>query len=458
MDDFDWFVGFDWAGAMHHACVHDGAGRMIVERDIAHHGGALAEFFDGLLKTTSSDADKIAIAIETPHGPIVEGALERGFAVFSINPKQLDRFRDRFTVAGAKDDSRDAHVMADSLRTDRRAFRRLAPDEPLIMELREWSRIGRDLGQERDRLTNRLREQLWRYYPQALKLTDDLHTEWFLKVWELMPAPASVKQSRRPKIAQILASHRVRRVDADGVLQILREKPLSVSPGAVTAATAHIGMLIVRIRLLNAQIKKVDARLDELHSRIAAAQENEPGQNCGQRDVMILQSLPGVGRTTLAALLSEAAKPVEERNYAVLRALSGVAPVTRRSGKSLIVIRRHACNRRLREAVYHWARVSVQHDPASRSRYAALRARGHNHARALRGVADRLLYVACKMLERQVAYDPEKTRQSRPGVRPSFCSTQKGHPSVPTCLPAESRAQAAVKDGRRPPRSGAKRP
>jgi hypothetical protein len=37
---------------------------------------------------------------------------------FSINPKQLDRFRDRHTVAGAKDDQRDAFVLADSLRTD----------------------------------------------------------------------------------------------------------------------------------------------------------------------------------------------------------------------------------------------------------------------------------------------------------------------------------------------------
>ena len=38
--------------------------------------------------------------------------MERGFKVHAINPKQMDRFRDRFTLAGAKDDSRDAEVMA----------------------------------------------------------------------------------------------------------------------------------------------------------------------------------------------------------------------------------------------------------------------------------------------------------------------------------------------------------
>ena len=44
----------------------------------------------------------IAVAIEVPHRPIVETLLERGFQVSAVNPKQLDRFRDRFTVAGGK--------------------------------------------------------------------------------------------------------------------------------------------------------------------------------------------------------------------------------------------------------------------------------------------------------------------------------------------------------------------
>jgi transposase len=86
--------------------------------------------------------------------------------------------------------------------------------------------------------------------------------------------------------------------------------------------------------------------------------------------------------------------------------LSGVAPVTRSSGKRRVVVMRKACHMRFRSAVYHWARVAIQHDPASRERYAALRARGHSHGRALRSVADRLLGVACAMLENQTLYDP----------------------------------------------------
>ena len=52
-------------------------------------------------------ADTVAVVIEVPHGPVVDSLIDRGFAAYTINPKQLDRLRDRFCVAGAKDDRRD---------------------------------------------------------------------------------------------------------------------------------------------------------------------------------------------------------------------------------------------------------------------------------------------------------------------------------------------------------------
>jgi transposase len=106
-------------------------------------------------------------------------------------------------------------------------------------------------------------------------------------------------------------------------------------------------------------------------------------------------------------MLAEASEPLRRRDYHALRALSGQAPVTRRSGKSCIVLRRYACNKRLAEALYHWSRVAAQHDPVSRQRYAQLRQRGHSHGRALRTVGDRLLFLACTLLERGVLYDPD---------------------------------------------------
>jgi hypothetical protein len=69
-------------------------------------------------------------------------------------------------------------------------------------------------------------------------------------------------------------------------------------------------------------------------------------------------------------------------------------------------VRRYARNKRLENALYHWVRLATQHDALGRRRYAALRRRGHSHGRALRTVADRLLSVACTLLEQQTLFDP----------------------------------------------------
>ena len=164
--EYQFFVGVDWGSETHVVCVLDRERRCIAERSVPHTGMALNDLADELMTLAPSEPGRIAVAIEVPRGAIVDTLLERGIHVFSLNPKQLDRFRDRHTVAGAKDDRRDAFVLADSLRTDRPAFRRVQPDHPRVVELRELSRVEDDLGQELRRLSNRLREQLHRFFPQ----------------------------------------------------------------------------------------------------------------------------------------------------------------------------------------------------------------------------------------------------------------------------------------------------
>jgi len=161
---FVWFIGIDWGSEKHQGCVIDQQGDIAGERSFAHSGAGLAELSDWLLSIVGA-ANAAAVAIEVPHGPVVDSLIDRGFAVHTINPKQLDRLRDRFSVAGAKDDRRDGYVLADGVRTDRRLFRRVSVTDPRIIELRAWSRLAEELTEERVRLSNRVHHELWRYFP-----------------------------------------------------------------------------------------------------------------------------------------------------------------------------------------------------------------------------------------------------------------------------------------------------
>lgn len=409
----EWFLGIDWGSTAHQLCLCDQAGTVRGERQVPHSGQGLEELCTWVRTVTQAEPARIAVGIEVPHGPVVEMLLERGFAVFAINPKQLDRFRDRFSVAGAKDDRRDARAAADALRTDPQCFRRLVVDAPAVIELREWSRMADDLQHERVRLMNRVREQLWRYYPQLLTLTDDLSAPWFLALWDLVPTPAAAATVRRAQLAALLARHRVRTPDATTVLARLRAPALTVAPGTVAAATARLAVLSAQLRLITAQLRTARARLDALVAAVLPpAPEEAAGQGREQRDEAILRSLPGVGRIVLATLLAEAAGPLQGRDYHALRGLSGVAPVTKQSGKRRVVLMRYACEPRLRTAVHHWAGGAMQWDPYWRAAYQALRGRGHSHARALRTIGDRLLATACAMLRNRTCYDPTRRRKA----------------------------------------------
>lgn len=258
-----WFAGVDWGSERHQVCLVDAHGTVIGERDYPHSAVGLAELGDWIL-SISGTANAVAVAIEVPHGPVVDALLDRGFLVYAINPKQLDRLRDRFSVAGAKDDRRDAYASADGLRTDRHLFRRLQVADPRLVELRAWSRLAEELQEERVRLRNRAYQQLWRYYPQMLGLTDDLAATWFLELWERAPSPAKAAGLRKPAVERLLKQHRVRRVDADAVLRILRQPAIKVADGVVEAATIHMSSLVARLRVSNRELKHAERKLDEL--------------------------------------------------------------------------------------------------------------------------------------------------------------------------------------------------
>lgn len=416
-----WFAGVDWASDKHDVSLSDDDGKIVGRRVFEHSGTGLMQMADWLLRESGAQPADIHAAIETPHGPVVETLLERGCNVYSINPKQLDRFRDRFTVAGAKDDRRDADVLGSSLRTDPRAFRRLAPADPEIVELREVSRMAEEQGRDLRRYVSRMRDQLLRYFPAFLALGGDQDADWKLALIKMAPTPAMARSLSRAKVARLIKSHGVRCHDADAVLAILRAPAPAVSDATIAAARRHVLALLRSISLATEQLKETKAELGRLTAALckpeesqageSQAGESEPGQ-MKQRDAAILLSSPGMGTITLATLLAEAPQAVRERDYHALRCLGGIAPVTKQSGKYRYVVRRRACSPRLQNALYHVARSAIKDDARCRARYHALRARGHSWARSLRSIADHLLYVACAMLKAGTLYDPNHATEA----------------------------------------------
>ena len=320
-------------------------------------------------------------------GAVVATLMEQGLAVYAVNPKQLDRFRDRHTVAGAKDDRRDAWVLADSLRTDAGAFHRVEVDDPILVQLRELVHVEETLQIDVGRLTNRLRDQVHRIQPALLALCPAAAAPWFWTLWEQAPTLTAQRELSHAAIRALLQARRIRRVTATDVHAARQAPALTTAPGVVDATEAHIAVLVPQLRLIVAQraacVKRTEALLGELATR-----DHAEGERNEHRDVQILRSLPGVGRQVAATMLAEASRPLRARDYHTLRLYVGIAPVSKWSGKRRLrptVHMRRACNRRLRRAAYHWGRVSLVNDGPTRAYYDELRGRGHTHGRGAGG-------------------------------------------------------------------------
>ena len=91
-DDIHWFAGGDWASEIHQVVLVDTHGTVTGEHAFPHGGEGLGAMCDWILTTAGAPAEVIGVAIEVPHGPVVETLLERGFLVHSVNPKQLDAY------------------------------------------------------------------------------------------------------------------------------------------------------------------------------------------------------------------------------------------------------------------------------------------------------------------------------------------------------------------------------
>ena len=90
---YDWFVGIDWGSQQPQVCGLDRDRCQVGERAVEHDGARLARLADWLWTVSAGQPQRVAVAIEVPRGAIVEGLVERGFHVYALNPKQLDRFQ-----------------------------------------------------------------------------------------------------------------------------------------------------------------------------------------------------------------------------------------------------------------------------------------------------------------------------------------------------------------------------
>jgi hypothetical protein len=386
-----YYLGIDWADQAHAVWIDDAHGTKVGERTVAHTPEGFAAWGRWLDEQRAAGIELWA-GIERPDGRVVDFLLDHGVVVYPINPKALDRARDRFRVSAAKDDPFDARVAASFVRTDHAHLRPLQPSSPAAQELKLLTQDYERLVRQQTRLLNQLTVTLKEYYPRALELWEDLTTQRaraFLAAW---PTPAAAGRLAPAQWRRFARAHRLGPEEAAALWGILQRPQLPVPPHVVRAKARLLQALL-------AQLEPTLRAVAEYRKAIAAFFATLPAAEVA----LTLPAGHGVTVPQLWAALGDA--PGRWASWQHLQGYAGAVPVTLQSGKHKVVGFRYACNKRLRAALHQFALASLQRCEWARAYYDRQRARGHRHNQALRALGAKWLKIMFVMWRDHVPYD-----------------------------------------------------
>jgi transposase len=381
----DVYCGIDWSEDHHDIALVDRDGKLLARRRISDDPAGLAALLDLLAEHGDSAGDLIPVAIETPRGLLTACLRATGRPVYPINPMAVARYRDRHSVAGRKSDHGDSVVLAHVLRTDMDMHRPLPADSELAQAIAVLARAQQDAVWDRTSAHNKLRSHLREYFPGFLA------------------AYAAARGGiTRPEARAVLAAAPTPAAAAALTLAQLRGllKKAGRSRGIDTEATRlRDAFRIPQMRQLplveQAMGRRTLALLGQLDAACAAADDLEQAavESFNQHpDAGIITSFPGLGALTGARVLAEIGDDRSRFQDAKgLKAYAGAAPITRASGKTKSVTRRHIKNNRLNAAGYTWAFSAISASPGARTHYDRRKEAGDRHAGALRNLFGRLL-------------------------------------------------------------------
>jgi transposase len=382
------YAGFDWARDHHDVVVVDQKGNIVKELNFEHTAEGWAKWKE-LVKTYPH----LAVAIETSQGAAIEQLLQSQVAVYPVNPKSAERYRDRKVPSGNKTDRLDAWSLGDALRVDGHGWRALKPLDPLIAELRLLCRDEVELIAKRTELVNQLRAALHEYYPAALQAFEDWTATPSWHFVQRFPTPEALQKAGRRQWEKFLHVHHLYRPERNEQrLEIFAQAHTFCGGPAVTRAKSRLALALVKLLLA------LESQLEDYRKEIRRLFNEHP-------DHELFGSLPGAGDKLAPRLLSEMGSDrALFQNAQALQCYVGTAPVSYQSGQVHVIYTRYMCNKNFRHAVHLWADLSRKRCTWAQIYYIEVRRRGKSHAMALRCLGQRWLKILWRMWQDKTLY------------------------------------------------------
>jgi len=389
------FIGIDWADQKHDCHVIDRHGKGF-HREIAHSPESIDTWVAEMLKLAGGQP--IAIMLEQSRGALVYALMFRkNVQLYPVNPKQLARYRESYP-GGGKDDPTDAKYLARMLCERITTLTAWQPDDEDTRLLANLSQQRRKIVDGQTKLRQQLISLLKSYFPLVLELFGKDHQlPLLLSMLGRWTDPRKLRRADRRLIRRVLRDHSTGSEEQqDEIMARIRSAQLLCDDEALITPSA------MAAKLLASQIQQSQKTIRDFEAKIAEVMKQHP-------DAHLFTSLRGAGKALAPRLLCAFGSQRDRWEDAdSLASFSGIAPVTKKSGKLCHVHRRYACPKYLRQTFHEFADSARMYCPWSKARYRMLRDRGMKHHAALRKIARSWIRILFRVWQTRIPFDCDR--------------------------------------------------
>ena len=388
------YLGIDVGKFTHSLCLIDGSGHHdIWQINNDKSGFELLRKKLGLLSLISWSG--LLVGMEaTGHYflNIYDFLLQLGLPVGQIallNPLQVKSFRNT-NLRGAKSDNVDAERIAVLLQFGNFDRCNVATDH--IMTMRELTRLKSDLTANLGNLKRKVIAVIDRIFPEFAKIFVNKFGSTVVALLTDYQTPEEFAALSLSELTSLIKSLSKRGVNQDKIQKLheAARNSIGISFGR-EGFKIELSILLIQLKSLEEQISFLENRIGEI-----AAEMNSS-----------IFSIPGIGKTTGAAILAEIGDINHFDSASKLIAFAGLDPKLKSSGtyQGRTPISKRG-SKYLRSALWYSAMVLCRTDEKFHKQYSDRRQLGKSHRYAVTAAANKLTKIVYHVLKNNCIYDP----------------------------------------------------
>ena len=395
------WVGLDWAEDQHEIRLQAAGSREVERYQVRQDPEELHEWVRQL--RARFGGRPVVIALEQKRGGLMAALMCYDFLhLYPVNPRMVSSYREAFSPSGKKDDAGDAGLLLELVYGHRDRLRCWRPEATQTRQLGLLVEGRRQWVEQRKRLMQQLGQVLKSYYPQPWQWFADLDGPLALEFLSRWPTLEQARKVRIDVLRRCFARHRVRCAETkvQALLEQIRASyPLTQDEALIQAGSLKLLALVEQLKVLLAAIKRYDKHIVKLFAQ--------------HEDAALFASFSGAGPALAPRLLVAFGSDRSRFEDAEeIQKWSGIAPVTRNSGRSSQVVWRRGCPKFVRQTFHEFAACSIPQSPWAHAYYLQQRQRGLKHHAAVRSLAYKWIRILFRCWIDRVHYDEELYCQS----------------------------------------------